>query len=119
MFPKDVLKIIASKVLQDKQTEIDELRMMIKTRCALEVCEYPGCKNVFYHNYNQGSSYMESLFQSCKSKIKLMTFDYVNECSAGHHICEQHGEEQYNETGQFLGILCQLCVLQEKNLIKN
>lgn len=44
IFPKDVLKIIASKVLQDTQTELDELRLMINSRCTLEVCEYPGCK---------------------------------------------------------------------------
>lgn len=54
---------------------------------------------------------MEALFQSFKFKIQLMTFDYVNECSAGHHVCEQHGEEQHNDIGQFIGISCQLCVL--------
>ncbi len=112
IFPKDVLKIIASKVLKDTQTEIDELRMMINSGCSLEVCEYPGCKKIFYHNFNCDDHHAEFLFQSCKSKIKLMTVDYVNECSAGHHVCEQHGDSQYNDIGQYIGVLCQLCALE-------
>lgn len=111
IFPKDVLKIIAGKVIHDQQAEIDALRHLLSCPTRVILCDYPGCKNIYYNNVTK--DHYENDMKQWLAKLKSYKyFKYSFLCWCGrHNVCEDHYKTHTSNVSNFWQFACcEVCV---------
>ncbi len=112
IFPKDVLKIIAGKVIHDQQAEIDELRHILLCPVRVILCDYPGCKNIYYDHVLDDD--IDDIKQWL-AKLKSYKHTFLYLCENGHRVCEEHYKTHTSNVSNFWQFACCEVCVQERS----